>query len=47
VGIAPDLSLPDGASTALPVGDGFCAAAGVAGAPDLFAIAARSRIKKL
>lgn len=47
VGIAPDLSLPDADAALFPVGDGFCDAAGGAGAPDLFAVAARSRIKKL
>jgi C-terminal peptidase prc len=38
VGIPPDLALDDGGLNILPIGDGFCAAAGKEGAPDLFAV---------
>lgn len=46
VGIPPDLALADGGVDALPIGDGFCGAAGAAGAPDLFSVAAVDRCGK-
>ena len=46
VGIQPDVLLEDGGVAALPIGDGFCDAFNKDGAPDLFAVAAKERVKK-
>ena len=44
-GITPDLALADGGVDALPIGGGFCAAAALPDAPDVFSVPARSRVK--